>query len=151
MFESSAMDMRVSDIMVKAPVTVAPSTSVREIADLMSKNSIGSIILVEDDKPVGVVTERDLVRRVLAFGKDANSIMAADVCSKPVISIMELDDVEVAVSLMKKHRIRRLVVINFNEEVVGVLTTDDIGYNIKRFSDELAIDYFVASQRGKVF
>lgn len=61
--------MRVSEVMVRNPVKVSPDTPIREVARLMRDKSIGSVIIVKDDKPVGIVTERDLVRRVLASEK----------------------------------------------------------------------------------
>jgi CBS domain-containing protein len=141
------MNMRVLEIMVGNPVRISPDASVREVAKLMRDKSVGSVILVEDDLPVGIVTERDLVRRVLASDRDTEPMKAFDICSKPVISILDLDEVDVAVGLMKRHRIRRLAVINRDDKVVGILTTDDIGYNLRRLSEELAIDYMVLSRR----
>jgi CBS domain-containing protein len=141
--------MLVTDIMVKNPVMVSPDTSVRAVAESMLEKSIGSIIITKNGRPVGVITERDLVRRVLALGKNAESLTAFDICSKPVIAISELDEVDSAVDLMKKNKIRRLVVVDMNDRVVGIVTTDDIGYNLKQMSEELAIDYMVLSTRGK--
>jgi Mg/Co/Ni transporter MgtE len=60
-----------------------------------------------------------------------------------------LDDVDSAVDLMKKSEIRRLVVVDLNDRVVGIVTTDDIGYNLRQMSEELAIEYMVLSTRGK--
>lgn len=132
------------------PIAADPQTSVREAAQLMLRHSIGSIIITQDDKPVGIVTERDLVRRVLALGRAPESVQIVDVCSKPVICLFELDDVEDAINLMKQHRIRRLIVVNTDDKSVGLLTTEDIGLHLKRISDELAIDYFLAATRGKL-
>jgi CBS domain-containing protein len=141
--------MQVADIMVKNPVMVSPNTSVRTVAKFMLEKSIGSIILAENGRPVGIVTERDLVRRVLALGKNADALVALDICSRPVVAISELDDVDSAVDLMKKSEIRRLVVVDLNDRVVGIVTTDDIGYNLRQMSEELAIEYMVLSTRGK--
>jgi CBS domain-containing protein len=141
--------MQVTEIMVNNPVMVTPDTSVRVVAKFMLEKSIGSIILAENGRPVGIITERDLVRRVLALGKNRDSLTALEICSKPVIAISEMDQVDNAVDLMKKNEIRRLVVVNMNDRVVGIVTTDDIGYNLKRMSEELAIEYMVLSKRGK--
>lgn len=141
--------MLVTDIMVKNPVMVTPDTTVRVVAKSMLERSIGSVIIAENGRPVGVITERDLVRRVLALGKNAESLTAVEVCSKPVIAISEFDEVDSAVDLMKQNEIRRLVVVDMNDTVVGIVTTDDIGYNLKQMSEELAIEYMVLSTRGK--
>jgi len=146
--------MRVSGIMVKNPITASPGTSVKEIAKLMQENSIGSVILVKDDKPIGIVTERDLVRRVLALGKDPDSTEAFDICSKPVVSVCsrtpDLLDLDDAIDNMIKHKIRRLVVVDRQDKVVGILTADDIGYNLKSLSEDLESKYIILMRRGEI-
>lgn len=143
--------VRVTEIMIKDPVTVNPDTSVRDVARLMLDRTISSVILVRGKKPVGIITERDLVRRVLAVNKNPDSLKAIDISSRPVIAISELDEVEAAVELMKGHRIRRLVVVDMKDNIVGILTTDDLGFNLKRMSEELALDYMLMSRRGRRF
>jgi len=128
-------------------VTTSPDASVVDVAKLMRDESIGSVIIVEDNKPIGIVTERDLVRRVLALGRDTSSLKASDICSKPVLTVSEYESIEDAVDLMKEYNIRRLVVVNGEGEVSGIVTTDDIGYNLRRLSEELAIEYISMSRR----
>jgi signal-transduction protein with cAMP-binding, CBS, and nucleotidyltransferase domain len=139
--------MRVSDIMTKAPVTLSPAARADEVANIMCEKGISSVILVTNGKPVGVVTERDLVHRVLAPGKDPKGLMAADICTKPVIAVSVHCQVEDAVDTMHRNKIRRLVVIDENDHVVGILTTDDVGYNLKSMSEELAIKYLSLTKR----
>lgn len=140
--------MRISDIMVKNPVVVSPYVSVMEVAKIMKEKEIASIILVRNGKAVGIVTERDLVHRVMASGKDPNSLSALDVCSSPVISIYEHGDVEVAVDTMNDYNIRRIVVTDRNNMVVGILTTDDIGFQLRSMSEDLAIKYLIVTGRN---
>lgn len=128
-------------------MTASPETSVVDVAKLMRDESIGSVIIVEDNKPIGIVTERDLVRRVLALGRDTSSLKASDICSKPVLTVSEYESIEDAVDFMKEYNIRRLVVVNGEGEVSGIVTTDDIGYNLRRLSEELAIEYISMSRR----
>ena len=139
--------MRISDVMVKDPVKVDPDTSIREVARIMRDRSIGSVILVKDDKPVGIVTERDLVRRALASVRNLDSMKAFDISSKPVATTSELADVDLAIDIMNDYKIRRLVIINEENKVVGILTTDDIWHNFRRLSEELASKYMVLSRR----
>lgn len=146
--------MRVSGIMVKNPITASPDTSIKEIAKLMQENSIGSVILVKDNKPIGIVTESDLVRRILALGKNPDSTKAFDICSKPVISVcsrtpdlLHLDD---AMDYMIKNKIRRIVVVDRQDKVVGILTADDIGYKLRRLSEDLAHKYIILLRRGDI-
>jgi CBS domain-containing protein len=139
--------MRVSDIMTKVPVTLSPAAKVDEVAHIMREKGISSIILVTNGKPVGIVTERDLVHRVLALGKDPKLLMAADICTKPVIAVSIHCPVEDAVDTMKDYKIRRLVVIDDLDHVTGIVTTDDIGYNLKSMSEELAFKYLSLTKR----
>ena len=139
--------MRVSEIMTKAPVTLSPAASADEVANIMRDKGISSVILVTSGKPVGIVTERDLVYRVLAPGKDPKRLMAADISTKPVIVVSLQCEVEDAVDTMHRHKIRRLVVLDGNDHVAGIVTTDDIGYNLKSMSEELAVRYLNLAKR----
>ncbi len=139
--------IRIGDFMKKEPVITDPDITISDAARMMSRNSIGSLILVQDEKPYGIVTERDLVRRVIATGKDPETVKVSEVCSKPVLTMAEDDALEDAIDMMRAHKIRRIVIVNREGKVSGVLTTDDLGYNIKRMSEELAYEYIALSQR----
>ena len=144
--------IRVSDLMVQNPVTAESDTPLIKVAQLMRDNSISSVILAEENKPYGIITERDLVWRVLASGLDVSSLKASDVCSKPVLSIREEEEIGRAIDLMKENKVRRLVVVNTKGEIMGILTSDDISYNVEALSKELALEYFIMSKniRGRV-
>jgi len=139
--------MRVSDIMTRTPIVISPLASVDEVAHIMREKGISSVILVTNGKPIGIVTERDLVHRVMALGKDPKKLMAADVCTKPVIAVSHYSEVEDAVETMNEHKIRRLVVVDDLDHVTGILTTDDVGYNLKSMSEELAVKYLTLAKR----
>lgn len=141
--------LKVSEVMTKNPVIVKTDTPVLEIARLMRDKEIGSVIIVENEKPLGIITERDLVHRVIAENSDLEKLKAGDVASKPVIAINIHGDVEDAIQTMTDYKIRRLVVVNNNDKVVGIVTTDDLGYNLRRMSEDLAIKYVLMTQRGK--
>jgi CBS domain-containing protein len=142
----------VVDFMVINPIMMRLETPVTELAKLMKEKNIGSIILVRENKPYGIVTERDLVRRVLATDKDQLSLVGSDICSKPVITISENETIEEAIEKMKDYNIRRLIVVNEGGDIIGILTCDDIIYNIERLSKELAYEYIIMSRsiRGRV-
>ena len=133
--------MRIAEIMVKDPVRVSPDTSVGEIARLMRDKSISSVILVKGDQAVGIVTERDLVRRVLASGRDPTVTKALDICTRPVATTSDSADLELAVDIMNSYNIRRLVIVDRDSKVVGIVTTDDIWRNYRQLSEELAMKY----------
>ncbi len=131
------------------PVVAGLGTSALELAEIMTVKRIGSVIITDGDKPVGIVTERDLVRRVLAESLESASIRASSICSKPVISCSEFVDLEDAVDIMKDYNIRRIVVIDDDQRLVGILTFDDIVANLKELSEDLAMKFLVFSRARK--
>lgn len=114
----------VRDVMTESVVTAAPACSVREVAELMRERNVGSVVLVEEDRPVGFVTDRDLAVSVIADGRDFGD-HATDHASAPVITVAPATEVGEAADLMVSHGIRRLPVID-GERIVGILTLDDL-------------------------
>ena len=110
--------------MTESVVTAAPVCSVREVAELMRERNVGSVVLVEDDRPVGFVTDRDLAVSVIADGRDFGD-RATDHASAPVITVAPATEVGEAADLMVRHAVRRLVVVD-SERLIGILTLDDI-------------------------
>jgi len=135
--------------MVRDPVMVDPDASCRQLSRLMRNKGIGSVIVVKDGFPVGVVTERDLVHRVLAEDRDPDKCDADQVCTKPVVAVSIYADVDMAVDLMNDYGIRRLVVVDEKDKVVGMLTTDDIARNLRNMTEELAVKYMILSRRKR--
>ena len=138
---------KVSEVMVPNPIVAAPETKITEIAKLMSNHSIGSVIISKENKPIGIITERDLVKRILAESKTAENLIASDIMTKPVISVLEDTTIKDAIDLMQKNNIRRVVILNNNNNISGILTIDDIGYNIERYAEEIGIEYFLLSRK----
>ncbi|MCW4050925.1 MAG: CBS domain-containing protein [Candidatus Bathyarchaeota archaeon] len=139
--------MKVSDVMVTNPVMVAMNAPCGRLALLMRDKGIDSVIVVDAGKPVGIVTERDLVHRIMAENKNPDSCSANDVSSKPVVAITVHADVDLAVDMMNEYKIRRLVVVDDSDTVVGILTTDDLARNLREMSEELAVKYTILSRR----
>jgi len=134
--------------MVENPVMVDPDTPCIKIARLMKKQGIGSLVIEDNGKPMGIVTERDLVHRVLAEGVDPHDCTAFQICSKPVIAVSIHADVDMAVDIMNDYNIRRIVVVDDKDKVVGILTTDDLSKQLRGMSEELAIKYLTISRRS---
>ena len=109
--------------MTESVVTAPPERTVREIAELMRERNVGSVVLVEDHRPVGFVTDRDLTVSVIADGRDGDH--AADHASSPVITARAEMHVEEAAELMVRHGVRRLVIVD-DDRLTGILTLDDI-------------------------
>jgi len=133
----------VRDVMVSDPVTVSPNTSVREIAKIMKEKNIGSVIVVENDRMVGIVTEEDLIRRVLAEGKDPERTQAADVMTRPVVYVSPDTELKEAALLMARLGIGHLPVLEGNR-VVGIIAE----YDIVRLTPELIELLYVKKKLG---
>ena len=133
----------VRDVMVSDPVTVSPNTSVREIAKIMKEKNIGSVIVVENDRMVGIVTEEDLIRRVLAEGKDPERTQAADVMTRPVVYVSPDTELKEAALLMARLGIGHLPVLEGNR-VVGIIAE----YVIVRLTPELIELLYVKKKLG---
>lgn len=132
----------VSEIMSPKKIVVTSikrSPSALDIAKLMVKNRVGSVVLVDGDgKPVGIVTERDLLKKVSASNKPAKSIAVKKIMSSPVITVKSYDSIETAAAVMAKNKVKRLVVLEDNGSCAGVLSTTDIARKLARI---LADDY----------
>ena len=110
--------------MTETVVTAPPEQSVREIAEMMRERNVGSVVLIDEQRPVGFLTDRDLTVSVLADGRDVGD-HAADHASTPVITASADMQVEEAAELMVRHGVRRLVIVD-DERLIGILTLDDI-------------------------
>jgi CBS domain-containing protein len=101
--------------------TVNRSETVSEIASLMVNGNIGAVIVVRDTEPLGIVTERDLVRKVIYAERDPREIVAQEIMTAPLITISHDRTVEEALEIMQNNHVRRLVVLK-GESMVGLLT-----------------------------
>ena len=118
--------MKVKDVMHIGVTWVEPSTPLTELAKRMRDEDIGAIPVGENDRLVGMVTDRDITCRGLADGRDYESLTAGDVMSKPISFCRTEQEVEDAVRLMERSAIRRLPVINEKRRMVGMLSLGDI-------------------------
>jgi len=118
--------MKVKDVMHRGVTWVEPVTSIREIAQMMRDADIGSVPVGENDRLVGIVTDRDIICRGIADSADCNGLTARDVMSKPIIYCRADDELEYALRIMEKNKIRRLPVIDENKRLAGILALGDI-------------------------
>ena len=131
MSEGAAPEIRkllVKDIMVKDPITVYSERTVREAALVMESSAIGCVLVTKDDRErnvVGIVTERDLVRRVLTKEGDMSGMKVKSIMSSPLIVISSDATIEEAARIMERNSVRRLPVVDPGG-LVGVLTVDDL-------------------------
>jgi CBS domain-containing protein len=120
--------MKVKHAMHKGVRWVAPDTPLIELARLMRELDIGAIPIGENDRLVGMVTDRDIVCRGLAAGLDPNTSSARDVMTDGIVFCLERQELEAAARLMENKKVRRLPVINAKKRMTGMLSLGDI-YN----------------------
>ncbi len=101
-------------------------TTLKEAADKMKMYDIGALPVVENDKVVGLLTDRDMVVRTISEGHDPNQSRVGDAMTEGVVTIYEDDSIESAAELMKKNQIRRLVVLNREDKLAGVTSLGDL-------------------------
>jgi CBS domain-containing protein len=128
---------KVKDVMTKIVITVEANKTVIEAAALMAKNDVGNLIVMDDNTPIGIVTERDFVRRVLAKEKPAKTKIS-EVMSTPLRVIDPDASLKEAARRMVRKRIRRLPVIKDNK-LVGIITAADFARHLskKTFTDDI--------------
>lgn len=115
----------VRDVMSKEVKVVRPDTTVREVVATMNKFNIGSIIVVQGERPVGIITERDILRRLVEPCLAPETLTARHIMTSPVTTISETATIEEAATLMAKKKVKRLPVMS-NEKIVGIVTFTDI-------------------------
>jgi CBS domain-containing protein len=124
--------MKVKELMTAEPATLAPDATLGEAATLMKQEDCGSIPIVRDGKLVGIVTDRDIVVRAIASGKDPRSTRVSEVMSADPVTIGPDDDAKEAERLMAERQIRRLPVTD-DGKLAGILA---IGQLARRERDE---------------
>lgn len=116
--------MRTIDAIRRTGIGIEPDRTVREAALTMEQAGVGALAVIEGDRLVGIVTDRDLVRRALAVGRGEDARIDL-VMSAPVVTIESDADLHHAFALFRDHAVRRLAVVR-GEEFVGMITIDDL-------------------------
>jgi CBS domain-containing protein len=119
------MAKSVRDAMTDGPRSIGAAESVVEAARLMRDEHIGSLPVTEDERVVGIITDRDITTRVVAEGSVPETMSVGDVYSRDLISVEPNNDLEEALQLMARHQVRRLPVVE-NGRLVGIVAQADI-------------------------
>jgi len=126
---STQMATQLKDFATTVVAVVEPETAALIVAQLMRRHHIGALVVVdaqEKSRPVGIVTDRDLVLELMAEGLDPAVFTAGDIMSVDlVLASPDMDAVD-AVQLMKTHRLRRLVIVDEAARLVGIVTMEDV-------------------------
>ena len=122
--------MNVRDLIVKPPVTMAADATVEAAANLMDQRAVGAVVIVDDGRPVGIVTDRDLVVRGMARRIPPDARIDS-VMSTGIVAIDATADVQHAIAVFNHHPFRRLPVVD-GADIVGMVTVDDLVVAISR-------------------
>ena len=117
-------NVKVADVMVKNVLTIDKGKGVVEAAKAMKKRGVGSIVVVDGNKGIGIITERDLVRKVLA--EEKFNAHVEEIMSKPLIVVKPDTTIEEAAKVMRDYKIKRLIVIDDSGVMKGIIAEDDI-------------------------
>ena len=120
-----SLPLKVRDVMVREVITVDENSTVKEAVDIMNEFQIGSLIVLEKGKAIGIVTERDFLRRVIGEGKDAKNTRVGEIMTTPLVVVEPSTDLEEAVKLMFQRKIKKLAVVDA-KKLVGIVTLTDI-------------------------
>jgi len=118
--------LKVEDVMVEGVVTVDADTSVMKAVKLMNENEIGCLIVTRRGRAVGIITERDLLKRVIAKSKNPKKIRVREIMTKPLIAGQPNMDLEEATKLMFKMKIKKLPVVEQHGRLLGLITLTDV-------------------------
>jgi len=119
------MSIELCKIMVDKVITTKTGATVRDAVKLMNKYEIGCLVVVENGKPVGIITERDLLKRVLAKSEELGNMKVTEIMSEPLVSVPPNIEIEEATKLMCENKIKKLPVVE-KGKLLGLVTLTDI-------------------------
>lgn len=115
----------VKNIMSKPAIQINHDKTVQDAAQVMVKHRVGSIIVVKDSNPIGIITETDINKKVVAPGKDPRKLKTKDIMSTPLVFSNPDEDILVTVEKMKKHKVKRIPVVE-RGKIVGIVADTDV-------------------------
>jgi CBS domain-containing protein len=119
------MGKSISEVMTRDVRATEPSATIADAAKTMASEDIGPIPVVEGGRIVGIVTDRDIVVRVIAAGKDPNSTTVGEIASSDVVTVAPDDDIDDALAMMAQKQVRRLPVVE-GDRLVGIVAQADV-------------------------
>lgn len=127
----------ISDIMSKRIETIEASDNAQKAAKKMRDKNVSSLVVIdkEVESPAGILTERDLVRRVCAEGIDGDGVPVKQILSSPLVTIDPKSSIEVAASVMTSNKVRHLLVVDSNRNPIGILTPSDFTKYLRSLVD----------------
>ena len=121
----------VRDVMTPNPASVSEKDSIKRVAEIMKREDAGVVPVVNGRKVIGMITDRDIVVRLIAEGKDPSNAKVNEAMSKQVRSVKEETPINEVLQLMSREQIRRVPVTNNNNELIGIVSIGDIASDSK--------------------
>lgn len=121
------------DVMTKDVVTSSPEDTIVEVAKLMKNEDIGPVLIVDNQESrtlVGIITDRDIVLKVIAEGRDPKTTRVREVMSKKLVTCRPDDNVEVAMKAMAQYQLRRIPVVGENMKLLGIISQADVATRV---------------------
>jgi CBS domain-containing protein len=141
-----------NEVMTKKPVCCLPDDLATEAAELMKNEHVGSIPVIEDEqtkKLVGIVTDRDLVIKIMAEGLDAKSTKVETVMTRKVVTCSPEDDLQKAVDAMAENQLRRIPVVDDDNKILGIIAQADVMIHFDHPKKTAAMVKEISQANGK--
>lgn len=122
-----------SDVMTRDVVTCTPENTIVDVARLMKTEDIGPVLIVDNEANntlVGIITDRDIVLKVIADGQDVNTTRVGEAMSKKLVTCRADDDISVAMQAMAQFQLRRIPVVEDNMRLVGIISQADVATRV---------------------
>ncbi len=124
-----------NEVMTKKPVCCLPNDMVAKTANLMKRENVGSIPVIENEKTrklVGIVTDRDLTLKIVAKGLDAKSTKVEAVMTRKLVTCRAEDDLQKALDAMSEHQLRRIPVVDKDNKILGIIAQADVATRVDK-------------------
>ncbi|WP_457550020.1 CBS domain-containing protein [Archaeoglobus sp.] len=144
-------DIPVKEIMTREVCTVDKNATLLEASKRMMEFGVGSVVVIEDGRPIGIVTEKDILYKVVSKNKLPSKVKIGEIMSKPLITIKPTTSLREATDIMRKMKIRRLPVVDDNGNLVGIVTDNDIlsvAMDLGEFAELLKNEYYESEEMG---
>lgn len=142
------MGTKVHEVMTDRPRAVTPETTVSEAAQLMKNDDIGSLPMLDGEQLAGMVTDRDIVIRAIADGKDPRGMPVREVASRELVTVHADEELSTALQLMASQQVRRLPVVDDDGRLVGILAQADVAIEAKEKDVGVMVEEISKSPTG---
>lgn len=125
----------IEDVMTSNPICCLPTDNVVTVAEIMKNANIGPIPVIENAetrKLVGIITDRDLAMKIVGEGRDAKSTLVEAVMTRKVVTCRDDDDLQTALDAMSKHQLRRIIIVDKANKVMGIISQADVATRVNQ-------------------